>query len=155
MGSVLHAQARFGQRALLLTTAAIPLTGWTVYAIALHRRLAAAKKDPLTRLLRRDAYTALARQIPSRNGDDVCMVLVDADHFKDVHDTLGHPAGDAFLAAYGTRLTAWAGRNASVGRLGGDEFAFVLPMSRDRREARLATLVTMLHTPSSWTTARW
>lgn len=145
MGSVLHAQARLGQHALLLT-AAVPLTGWTVHAIALHRRLAAAKKDPLTGLLRRDAYTARARQILARHGD-VCVVLVDADHFKDVNDTLGHAAGDAVLAAYGTRLTAWAGRNASVGRLGGDEFAIVLPMSRDRREVRLATLVRMLHTP--------
>ncbi|GAA3381143.1 GGDEF domain-containing protein [Streptomyces sannanensis] len=146
MGSVLHTQARFGQRALLLTAAAVPLTGWTVHAIALHRRLAAAKKDPLTGLLRRDAYTARARQVLARHGDDVCVVLVDADHFKDVNDTLGHPAGDAVLAAYGTRLTAWAGRNASVGRLGGDEFAVVLPMSRDCREVRLATLVRMLHT---------
>ncbi|MEV6594149.1 hypothetical protein [Streptomyces acidicola] len=54
MDSVLRVQARFGQRALLLTTAAVPLAGWTVHVIALHRRLAAAKKDPLAGLLRRD-----------------------------------------------------------------------------------------------------
>lgn len=147
MGSVLRAQAWFGQRALLLTTVAVPLTGWTVHAIALRRRLAAAQKDPLTGLLRRDAYTARARQILARHGDNVAVILVDADHFKDINDTLGHPAGDTVLAAYGARLTAWAGRSASVGRLGGDEFAVVLPMSRERREARLATLVRMLHTP--------
>ncbi|WP_442818103.1 GGDEF domain-containing protein [Streptomyces sp. NBC_01224] len=49
------------------------------------------------------------------------LVMVDADHFKAVNDTMGHPAGDAVLAAFGTRLTAWAGPHASVGRLGGDE----------------------------------
>lgn len=147
MDSVLRAQARFGQRALLLTTAAVPLTGWTVHAIALHRRLAASRRDPLTGLLRRDAYTARARQVMARHGDDVAVVWVDADHFKDINDTLGHPAGDAVLAAFGVRLTAWAGRSASVGRLGGDEFAVVLPMSPGRRQVRLATLVRMLHTP--------
>ncbi|WP_445520951.1 GGDEF domain-containing protein [Streptomyces sp. NEAU-174] len=147
MNSVLRAQARIGQRALLLTTAAIPVTGWTVHAIALHRRLAAAKKDPLTGLLRRDAYTARARQVLRRHGDDVCLVLVDQDHFKDVNDSLGHPAGDTVLRATADRLTAWAGPRASVGRLGGDEFAVVLPLPRGRRDARLEQLMRMLHTP--------
>lgn len=147
MGSILRVQARFGQRALLLTTAAVPLTGWTVHALSLHRRLAVAKKDPLTGLLRRDAYTARARQVLARHGDHTAVVLVDADHFKDINDTLGHPAGDAVLTAFGARLTAWAGRSASVGRLGGDEFAVVLPIAPGRRAVRLATLVRMLHTP--------
>ncbi|MEV8435114.1 GGDEF domain-containing protein [Streptomyces chartreusis] len=147
MGSILRVQARFGQRALLLTTAAVPLTGWTVHALSLHRRLAVAKKDPLTGLLRRDAYTARARQVLARHGDHTAVVLVDADHFKDINDTFGHPAGDAVLTAFGARLTAWAGRSASVGRLGGDEFAVVLPIAPGRRAVRFATLVRMLHTP--------
>ncbi|MER5509351.1 GGDEF domain-containing protein [Streptomyces sp. NPDC002766] len=147
MDSALHTRAQFGQRALLLTTAAVPLTGWTVHALALHRRLTAANRDPLTGLLRRDAYTARARRVMTRHRDDVAVILVDADHFKSINDTLGHAAGDAVLAAYGTRLTAWAGRNAAVGRLGGDEFAIVLPMPPHRLEVRLATLVRMLHTP--------
>ncbi|MEV6383122.1 GGDEF domain-containing protein [Streptomyces sp. NPDC051773] len=146
MDSVLRAQARNGQRALLLTTAAVPLTGWTVHAIALHRRLAVAKKDPLTGLLRRDAYTARARRLLARR-DDLAVVMVDADHFKAVNDTMGHPAGDAVLAAFGARLTAWAGPHAAVGRLGGDEFAIVLELPAARREQRLAQLVRMLHTP--------
>ncbi|WP_406249051.1 diguanylate cyclase domain-containing protein [Streptomyces anulatus] len=56
-----------------------------------------------------------------------------------------HAVGDTVLAAYGSRLTAWAGPRAAVGRLGGDEFAFVL--NADRRERRLEQLVRMLHTP--------
>ncbi|MFC9916227.1 GGDEF domain-containing protein [Streptomyces sp. NPDC127197] len=147
MGSVLRAQARFGQHALLLTTVAVPLTGWTVHAIALHRRLAASRKDPLTGLLRRDAYTAWARQVLRRYGDDTAVVFVDQDHFKDVNDTLSHAAGDTVLRATADRLTAWAGPRASVGRLGGDEFAVVLPLPRDRREVRLEQLVRMLRTP--------
>ncbi|WOT40678.1 GGDEF domain-containing protein [Streptomyces coeruleorubidus] len=121
MDSVLRVQARFGQRALLLTTAAVPLTGWTVHAITMHRRLAAAKRDPLTGLLRRDAYTARARQIMRRHSGDVCVVVVDQDDFKAVNDTVGPPAGDVVLQATAARLTAWAGPGAAVGRLGGDE----------------------------------
>ncbi|MEV5012791.1 diguanylate cyclase [Streptomyces sp. NPDC056159] len=49
--------------------------------------------------------------------------MVDADHFNAVSDTMGHAAGDAVLAAYGARLTAWAGPRAAAGRLGGDDAA--------------------------------
>jgi GGDEF domain-containing protein len=90
MGSVLRVQDQFGQGAFLLTTAAVPLTGWTVHAIALHWRLAASRRDPLTGLLRRDAYTARARQVLRRHGDDACVLLIDQDHFKTVNDTMGH-----------------------------------------------------------------
>ncbi|MFF8505915.1 GGDEF domain-containing protein [Streptomyces anulatus] len=138
---------RIGPHALLITTAALPLTGWAVHAVALHKRLAATKRDPLTGLLRRDAYTARARRLLVRHGDDVTVVMVDADHFKAVNDTLGHAAGDAVLAAFGFRLAAWAGPRAAVGRLGGDEFAVVLDLASDRRAQRLEQLVRMLHTP--------
>jgi diguanylate cyclase (GGDEF)-like protein len=136
-----------GQRALLLTTAAVPLTGWTVHAVVLHRRLASSRRDPLTGLLRRDAYTARAHRILRRHGEDTAVVLVDADHFKTVNDRFGHAAGDTVLAAFGARLTAWAGPHASAGRLGGDEFAVVLPLSAARRQQRLEQLVRMLCVP--------
>ncbi|MGV4892153.1 diguanylate cyclase domain-containing protein [Streptomyces viridosporus] len=71
----------------------------------------------------------------------------DADHFKQINDTAGHPGGDAVLAAFGARITAWAGPRAAAGRLGGDEFAVVLELPVGRREQRLAQLVRMLHTP--------
>jgi diguanylate cyclase (GGDEF)-like protein len=147
MDSVLHHRGRIGSRTLLLTTAAVPLTGWAVHAVALHKRLAATRKDPLTGLLRRDAYTARARRILARHGDSVTVVMVDADHFKQINDTAGHPGGDAVLAAFGARITAWAGPRAAAGRLGGDEFAVVLELPAGRREQCLAQLVQMLHTP--------
>ncbi|MGW1947359.1 GGDEF domain-containing protein [Streptomyces sp. NPDC001940] len=147
MDSVLHASGRIGPRTLLITTAAVPLTGWVVHAVALHKRLAATKRDPLTGLLRRDAYTARARRLLARHGDKATVVMVDADHFKQINDGMGHAAGDTVLAAIGARLTAWAGPSASVGRLGGDEFAVVLELTSDRRAHRLEQLVQMLHTP--------
>ncbi len=92
MSSLLRVQGRFGQRALLLTTAAVPLTGWAVHATVLLKQLARADKDPLTGLLRRNAYTARARRLLARR-DDLAVVMVDADHFKAVNDTMGHRLG--------------------------------------------------------------
>ncbi|MBT2880712.1 diguanylate cyclase, partial [Streptomyces sp. McG6] len=73
--------------------------------------------------------------------------VVRENHFKAVNDTARHAAGDAVLAAFGTRLTAWAGPRVAAGRLGGDEFAVVLRLPADRRQQRLNQLVRMLHTP--------
>ncbi|MGO4634953.1 GGDEF domain-containing protein [Streptomyces sp. 2RAF24] len=146
MDSVQHTRGRFGPRTLLSTTAALPLTGWAIHAVALHKQLAATRRDPLTGLLRRDTYTARARRLLARH-DDVTVVMVDADRFKEINDRFGHAAGDTVLAAFGARLTAWAGPRASVGRLGGDEFAVVLQLPSDRRALRLEQLVRMLHTP--------
>ncbi|MEW1761535.1 GGDEF domain-containing protein [Streptomyces cyaneofuscatus] len=147
MNSAMRLPGRIGPHALLITTAAVPLTGWAVHAVTLHKRLATTRKDPLTGLLRRDAYTIRARRLLARHCDTTTVVMVDADHFKAVNDTMGHAAGDAVLAAFGARLTAWAGPRAAVGRLGGDEFAVVLDLAADRRQVRLQQLVRMLHTP--------
>ncbi|EHM31499.1 hypothetical protein SPW_0079 [Streptomyces sp. W007] len=60
----------------LLITDALPLTGWTVHAVALHKRLATTKHDPLTGLLRRDAYTARARRLLARHGDTTAVIMI-------------------------------------------------------------------------------
>ncbi|MFD3976221.1 GGDEF domain-containing protein [Streptomyces cyaneofuscatus] len=147
MNSAARLPGRIGPNALLITAAAVPLTGWAVHAVTLYKQIAAKEKDPLTGLLRRDAYTTRARRLLARHGDNLAVVMVDADHFKQINDSLGHEAGDAVLAAFGARLTAWAGPRAAVGRLGGDEFAVVLELASDRRAQRLEQLVRMLHTP--------
>ncbi|MFJ3786884.1 GGDEF domain-containing protein [Streptomyces sp. NPDC090093] len=146
MDSVLHTRGRIGPCTLLITAAALPLTGWAIHAVVLHKQLAATRRDPLTGLLRRDTYATRARRLLARH-DDTAVVMVDADRFKEINDRLGHAAGDAVLAAFGARLTAWAGPRASVGRLGGDEFAVVLQLPSDRHTPRLEQLVRMLHTP--------
>ncbi|MEU3226773.1 GGDEF domain-containing protein [Streptomyces sp. NPDC006976] len=147
MASTMRVQAPSGNRALFITMLAVPLTGWTVHAVSLHRKLAAARKDPLTGLLGRDGFATRARQITDRYGDAALVVLVDLDHFKQVNDGRGHAAGDRVLAATATRLTAWAGSRSAVGRLGGDEFAVAVRIGPARRELRLAQLVQLLAQP--------
>ncbi|MEW5627223.1 hypothetical protein AB1388_11710 [Streptomyces hydrogenans] len=81
MDSVLHAPGRFGPRTLLITTAAVALTGWAIHAVALHKRLAATRRDPLTGLLRRDAYTTRARRLLACH-EDTAVVMVTGDPLK-------------------------------------------------------------------------
>ncbi|MET8575443.1 GGDEF domain-containing protein [Streptomyces sp. NPDC005012] len=109
---------------LTFTVAALLAVAWSVHAVWMVRRLHSARRDPLTGLWTRDAFTRRARRL-LRDGRAV-VVLADVDRFKQVNDTHGHAAGDALLAAVASRLTHAVGRHGVVGRLGGDEFAAVL-----------------------------
>jgi diguanylate cyclase (GGDEF)-like protein len=54
-------------------------------------------------------------------------LLIDIDHFKQINDTHGHPAGDAVLVAIARVLKRAVRPTDGVGRLGGEEFIIVLP----------------------------
>ena len=60
------------------------------------------------------------------------IMLLDLDRFKQVNDTLGHPAGDALLKQVAQRLLKIVGDREMVSRLGGDEFQIILPDQEDR-----------------------
>ena len=135
-------------RTLLLTAAAVPVAGWTAHALYLHRALAQAGRDPLTGLMRRDAFTHRAQRLVARHGDDVLVAVIDLDHFKDLNDTRGHAAGDQALADFGLRLQLWTGLGAVAGRLGGDEFALVLPCPAARHDWELNHLGATLNVPA-------
>jgi diguanylate cyclase (GGDEF)-like protein len=71
------------------------------------------------------AERALAQQ--RRHGGVLTLALLDLDHFKNVNDTYGHPAGDALLRGLVTRLRAQIRDGDCIGRYGGEEFLLVLP----------------------------
>ncbi len=79
------------------------------------------------------------------------LLMLDLDRFKQVNDTLGHPAGDELLRQVAQRLQRIVPENAEVGRLGGDEFQIMLPDIDDRGQlGELATrIVQMLSQPYS------
>ncbi len=101
--------------------------------------------ETATRLAHYDSLTSLANRfqisqtleklLAARNLDHrACAVfLLDLDRFKQVNDTMGHPAGDSLLQQVAIRLEKTVGQQGRVGRLGGDEFQVILA-GRHRRE---------------------
>jgi diguanylate cyclase (GGDEF)-like protein len=63
-----------------------------------------------------------------RHEQPLALVLLDLDHFKDLNDRLGHPAGDDCLRRVGAFLAESIKRSGEiVARYGGEEFAILLP----------------------------
>ncbi|OLS59748.1 EAL domain-containing protein [Pseudomonas putida] len=86
--------------------------------------------DSLTRLPNRSLLHAKADHalIEARRTKTALAVLfIDLDRFKQINDSLGHPAGDELLKLVAQRLGANRSSVDIVGRLSGDEFVVVLP----------------------------
>ncbi len=85
-----------------------------------------AQHDPLTGLLnRRQLDTILTAEIDA--GRPAVLLQLDLDHFKQINDTFGHPAGDKHLIEIANLLREMLPQSAQVLRLGGDEFVAVVP----------------------------
>ncbi len=92
----------------------------------------AATTDELTGLFNRRALEErLEAEISRSHRHQIrsSVVLIDVDRFKLINDTLGHAAGDRYLALVGQALTRHVRTLDVVGRLGGDEFLVILPMT--------------------------
>jgi len=86
-----------------------------------------ARHDALTNLPNRTLFRERLEQALrlAKRGDELAVLCLDLDHFKDINDSLGHPIGDALLMEVGRRLISCIGEGDTAARLGGDEFAIV------------------------------
>ncbi len=86
-------------------------------------------RDGLTGLLN---HTRFKEQLHTeiskarRSGDVLSLVMLDLDHFKQVNDRYGHPAGDRVLRLLGKFLEQRLGKTDICGRFGGEEFGIIL-----------------------------
>jgi diguanylate cyclase (GGDEF)-like protein len=88
-----------------------------------------AARDALTGLLnRRSLDVSLERAVEQFRsvGTDVCLLMIDVDHFKGLNDTLGHPAGDELLKCIAQIIRSSIRDGDQAFRSGGDEFVVLL-----------------------------
>lgn len=88
-----------------------------------------ALHDQLTDLYNRYYLFETANHMVSRavrHQHDMCLLMVDIDHFKVINDTHGHPVGDIVLQAVGQLLKQESRSEDTPARFGGEEFVIVL-----------------------------
>jgi diguanylate cyclase (GGDEF)-like protein/PAS domain S-box-containing protein len=93
-----------------------------------------AKHDVLTNLPNRFLLSELLTQEMNnalRSGQNLALLFIDLDGFKEVNDTFGHDAGDAVLVSISERMKKIVRKNDIISRLGGDEFVIVINGLKD------------------------
>jgi diguanylate cyclase (GGDEF)-like protein len=106
------------------------------YAIVTRseRLLYRSVRDPMTGLFNRGYFDTLLDfeiERARRYGRRFALVMVDADHFKRINDTHGHPTGDAVLRALARALRLGVRQSDVVVRYGGEEFLLLLHETGD------------------------
>lgn len=66
-----------------------------------------------------------------RDGQQLAVLFMDLDHFKEINDTLGHDQGDVLLVEAARRIQSCLRASDTVARMGGDEFTMVLSEMED------------------------
>lgn len=114
------------------------------------------RTDPKTGLLNMRGWREVAEREMSRasRDDQPCaLLMVDLDHFKNINDTWGHPAGDDVLEYVAHALRSATRPSDVIGRFGGEEFVLLLP-DADTAEAeaageRIRQTISELHVPTT------
>ena len=92
-----------------------------------------ATRDPLTLLRnRRELEDTLDHELSrhARQREDLALMFIDCDDFKQVNDNHGHDVGDLYLKHVAKQLTELTRKSDLVFRFAGDEFVVLLPNQR-------------------------
>ena len=96
-----------------------------------------AYHDALTGLPNRSRLEERLEQLFAQGqpgSQQLAMLFLDLDRFKNVNDTFGHATGDLLLKSVSRRLRASVRKGDMVARLGGDEFVVLLVRTKNRQE---------------------
>ena len=106
-----------------------------------HRLLQIADRDPLTNLYnRRYLQTQGVKEISraQRTHEQLSILMIDIDHFKQINDTHGHLTGDEVLIALTRLLQQSLRKHDTLVRWGGEEFVAILPATDATQAALVA-----------------
>jgi diguanylate cyclase (GGDEF)-like protein len=125
----------------LLTSFAATATAAIHNAILYSETQSLAATDPLTGQLNRRTFFELGEREISRFerfGHPFSWIMFDIDHFKQINDHFGHPAGDQVLIEIVDRCCEVIRHVDVLGRYGGDEFVILLPETEYQRAREIA-----------------
>ncbi|WP_457748695.1 diguanylate cyclase [Sulfurimonas sp.] len=96
-----------------------------------------ASTDPLTKLYNRRYFANVSQHIlelSKRQKNNLSIIIIDIDKFKNINDTYGHQAGDSVIVALANKLLHSHRKSDLACRYGGEEFVILLPNTQ-RNEA--------------------
>lgn len=102
----------------------------------MERVLYESEHDPLTQLFNRRAGEQLLDIMltnAKKNNEQLVLLLIDLDGFKEVNDHFGHKAGDNVLIEIANRLKTAIRKEDILIRLGGDEFVIAFNVADESR----------------------
>ncbi len=103
-----------------------------------------AGTDMLTGVCSRREFFERAEHILAtapRGGLDLCLLMLDIDHFKAINDGFGHRIGDQALVAVAALCKSALRATDILARFGGEEFVVLLPHTRLHKAGRIAQQV--------------
>ena len=95
-----------------------------------HELKLLAVTDPLTQLYNRRYFTSVSNDILSiekRQEENLSLIMIDIDKFKNINDTYGHKIGDDVLVGFANLLKNIQRKSDITCRFGGEEFVILLP----------------------------
>ena len=96
-----------------------------------------AEHDALTGLISRTFFNDRLTEailMAKRHHDNVAILFLDLDDFKQINDTYGHATGDLFLCAAVNRIKNSLRGSDTFARVGGDEFILLLTEIKDENQ---------------------
>ena len=81
--------------------------------------------DSMTKVMNKKGITTYAEAAVD-SGEQLALIMLDIDNFKNINDTYGHLFGDTVIATVADVIKKVIGEHGVVGRVGGDEFLIIM-----------------------------
>jgi len=107
-----------------------------------HKLIEQANRDPMTNLYnRRHLYDVASDlvKISKREKNDIGIIMLDIDNFKQINDIYGHAIGDKVIKTLAKVLIAHTRESDIISRFGGEEFVLLLPNTNKKGSYKIAS----------------